>query len=204
MNDKQFIETYCRNCGTQRCEGIGTEWFEGCPYRWNHDSYDAATEIEQLNKKIMDMAKKMVEGGNKMKQIKQTKWIATLVTSTNHYIYCDQAGWVDVNDISNSLANIKLFAFEGEAKNYMGDAEDIQIIQVEIEIKEVIKSCEYNLKINKRSHCNWYYKNTEGMNGEAVFHFPFCDCETCPLTNEDVRVNTMTERGEQLKYVNGI
>lgn len=66
----------------------------------------------------------------------------------------------------------------------------------------MIKSCEYNLKINKRVHCNWYYKNTEGMNGEAVFHFPICDCEACPLTNEDLRVDTMAERGERLKYVN--
>ena len=56
MNDKQFVEAYCHNCGTQRCEGIGTEWFEGCKYRWNHDSYDAATEIERLNTKIMNMA----------------------------------------------------------------------------------------------------------------------------------------------------
>lgn len=116
MNDKQFIETYCLNCGTQRCEGIGTEWFEGCQHRWNHDSYDTTTEFERLNK--------------------------------------------------------------------------------------MVKSCEYNLNINKRTHCSWYYKNTEGMNGEAVFHFPFCSCEACPLTNEDVRVDTMTERGEKLKYVN--
>ena len=56
MNDKQFESTYCSNCGSQRCEGIGTEWFEGCKYRWNHDSYDAATEIERLNKQIMNMA----------------------------------------------------------------------------------------------------------------------------------------------------
>lgn len=41
MNDKQFIETYCNNCGSQRCEGFGTEWFEGCKYRYNHDSYNA-------------------------------------------------------------------------------------------------------------------------------------------------------------------
>lgn len=61
MNDKQFIETYCNNCGAQRCEGIGTEWFEGCKYRWNHDSYDAATEIERLNNKIMKMTEKLLE-----------------------------------------------------------------------------------------------------------------------------------------------
>ena len=60
MNDKQFVETYCHKCGTQRCEGIGSEWFEGCKQRWNHDNYDAAAKVERLNIKIMDMAKKMV------------------------------------------------------------------------------------------------------------------------------------------------
>lgn len=59
MNDKQFIEAYCHNCGSQRCEGIGTEWFEGCKYRWNHDNYDAAAEIERLNRKIMEMTREM-------------------------------------------------------------------------------------------------------------------------------------------------
>ena len=39
MNDKEFIEKYCHNCGTQRCEGIGTEWFEGCQYKNEHDSF---------------------------------------------------------------------------------------------------------------------------------------------------------------------
>ena len=63
MNNKQFEQTYCSNCGSQRCKGIGTEWFEGCKYRWNHDSYDAATEIERLNKKIMEMAREMVGKG---------------------------------------------------------------------------------------------------------------------------------------------
>ena len=58
MNDKQFIETYCQNCGTQRCEGIDTEWFEGCKYRHNHDSYDIAAEIEPLNKKDYECGQK--------------------------------------------------------------------------------------------------------------------------------------------------
>ena len=55
MDDKQFEQTYCSRCGSQRCEGIGTEWFEGCKYRWNHDSYDAAAEIKRLNQKIMEL-----------------------------------------------------------------------------------------------------------------------------------------------------
>ena len=61
MNDEKFIETYCHNCGSQRCEGIGTEWFEGCKYKWDHDSYDSAAEIECLNGKIMLMAKEILE-----------------------------------------------------------------------------------------------------------------------------------------------
>lgn len=39
MNDKEFIEKYCHNCGTQRYEGIGTEWFDGCRYKNEHDSF---------------------------------------------------------------------------------------------------------------------------------------------------------------------
>ncbi len=27
---EDFIEKYCHNCGTQRCEGIDSEWFESC------------------------------------------------------------------------------------------------------------------------------------------------------------------------------
>ena len=62
MTEKQFIETYCHNCGTQRCEGPGTEWLEGCPKRWNLDGYgDAAAEIEKLNNKIMDLADKLIK-----------------------------------------------------------------------------------------------------------------------------------------------
>ena len=61
MTNKQFVEKYCRNCGSQRCEGIGTEWFEGCRYRWNHDDYDAATEIEKLNKQVITLSSKLAQ-----------------------------------------------------------------------------------------------------------------------------------------------
>lgn len=30
LTEEEFIEQYCYNCGSQRCEGIGTEWFDGC------------------------------------------------------------------------------------------------------------------------------------------------------------------------------
>jgi len=56
MNEKQFTETYCSNCGTQRCEGVGSPWFEGCRYRWNLDGIDAAAEIERLTKQVMNLA----------------------------------------------------------------------------------------------------------------------------------------------------
>ena len=61
MTEKKFIETYCHKCGTQRCEGTGTEWFEGCPYRWNLDGYgDAAKKIQELEKKIEQLGMKLV------------------------------------------------------------------------------------------------------------------------------------------------
>lgn len=61
MNEKQFIETYCGKCGTQRCEGPGSEWFEGCQKRWNLDGVDAATEIKRLNDKVMELGYKIIE-----------------------------------------------------------------------------------------------------------------------------------------------
>ena len=30
---EEFVAKYCHNCGSQRCEGIGTEWFDGCRFR---------------------------------------------------------------------------------------------------------------------------------------------------------------------------
>lgn len=75
MTEKQFIETYCNGCGTQRCEGIGSPWFEGCPKRWNLDGYgDAATEIERLNDKIMELGFKLVKLSN-VEPVKHSKWI---------------------------------------------------------------------------------------------------------------------------------
>lgn len=71
MNKDQFIETYCHNCGTQRCEGIDSEWFEGCEKRWNFDDMDPAAEIKRLNDKIMELAGKLVN----MKPVKHGEWI---------------------------------------------------------------------------------------------------------------------------------
>ena len=28
----EFVEHFCRRCGSQRCEGIGTEWWVACKY----------------------------------------------------------------------------------------------------------------------------------------------------------------------------
>jgi hypothetical protein len=75
MTEKQFIETYCNGCGTQRCEGIGSPWFEGCPKRWNLDGYgDAATEIERLNDKIMELGFKLVKLSN-AEPVRHARWI---------------------------------------------------------------------------------------------------------------------------------
>lgn len=60
MNKETFIKTHCHNCGTQRCEGINSEWFEGCRYKWDLDGLSPAEEIERLNKMIMDLAAKLV------------------------------------------------------------------------------------------------------------------------------------------------
>lgn len=33
MSTEEFVEKYCSGCGSQRCEGIGTEWFDGCKHK---------------------------------------------------------------------------------------------------------------------------------------------------------------------------
>lgn len=55
MNEKQFIKKYCHNCGSQRCEGIGTDWFDGCQYKWNLDGQDPAAEIAKLQNRINNL-----------------------------------------------------------------------------------------------------------------------------------------------------
>lgn len=30
---KEFVKIYCHNCGSSKCEGIGTVWFQDCKYR---------------------------------------------------------------------------------------------------------------------------------------------------------------------------
>ena len=40
----EFEEQHCRLCGSQRCEGYGSEMFEGCPYNNElEESYEKET-----------------------------------------------------------------------------------------------------------------------------------------------------------------
>lgn len=33
LNKEEFEEKYCKLCGTQRCEGVDSDWFDGCKYK---------------------------------------------------------------------------------------------------------------------------------------------------------------------------
>ena len=33
ITEKEFEEMFCKLCGTQRCEGVDSEWFEGCKHK---------------------------------------------------------------------------------------------------------------------------------------------------------------------------
>ena len=33
LTQEEFIALHCNVCGSQRCEGIGTEWFDGCKFK---------------------------------------------------------------------------------------------------------------------------------------------------------------------------
>lgn len=46
MTKEEFIEKHCKMCGTQRCEGIGTEWFDGCGYRNELDGYEDPESVK--------------------------------------------------------------------------------------------------------------------------------------------------------------
>lgn len=70
MDKEQFIKTHCLNCGSQRCEGIDSEWFEGCSKKWDLDGMNPSDEIERLNNKIMELASQMVNINTSEKPIK--------------------------------------------------------------------------------------------------------------------------------------
>lgn len=98
MNEKQFIKTYCHKCGTQRCEGPGTEWFEGCPKRWNLDGYgDAAAEIERLNIKIIELGHKLVDAT----KIKLGMWKIIDRTEYGAEAECSECGYKMIFGLSH-------------------------------------------------------------------------------------------------------
>ena len=33
LTEEQFYNTHCKMCGSQRCEGVGTEWFDACKFK---------------------------------------------------------------------------------------------------------------------------------------------------------------------------
>lgn len=37
---EEFTHHYCHNCGSQRCEGVGTPWFEGCQHKERLKNYE--------------------------------------------------------------------------------------------------------------------------------------------------------------------
>ena len=40
LTEEEFYNKYCFECGSQRCEGIGTKWFDGYRrYRYKLDGY---------------------------------------------------------------------------------------------------------------------------------------------------------------------
>lgn len=33
LSKEEFYKKYCEICGSQRCEGIDTDWFDGCKFK---------------------------------------------------------------------------------------------------------------------------------------------------------------------------
>lgn len=98
MTEIEFKQKYCSHCGTPRCEGIRTEWFEGCQYKWNLNDYgDAAAEIEKLNDKIMELGYKLIKIIN-VEPVQHGEWKSVLVklgSASNVYVgreQCSECG----------------------------------------------------------------------------------------------------------------
>ena len=113
MNDEKFIETYCHNCGSQRCEGIGTEWFEGCKYKWNHDNYDSAAEIERLTRELDDticMNEMYIE------KVKQNSELQKKVDKLKHVVKNMEQGYYPLTQLREIMEEEKSVAVEEFAK----------------------------------------------------------------------------------------
>ncbi len=52
MTFEQFKETYCLMCGTQRCGGPGSKWFEGCRHREELEVETTASKITLQSNKL--------------------------------------------------------------------------------------------------------------------------------------------------------
>jgi hypothetical protein len=53
MNKEEFETTFCSSCGSQRCEGIGTEWFDGC----KHKDKFKSMEVNDSNMERIDLCR---------------------------------------------------------------------------------------------------------------------------------------------------
>ena len=51
MSAEEFMQAYCIWCGSQRCEGIGTDWFDGCSYKSELTAGDYCDEPDSLEVK---------------------------------------------------------------------------------------------------------------------------------------------------------
>lgn len=40
LTEQEFLHKYCYGCGSQRCEGMGTPWFDGCQHRHELEGYE--------------------------------------------------------------------------------------------------------------------------------------------------------------------
>lgn len=40
LTEQEFLHKYCYGCGSQRCEGMGTVWFDGCQHRHELEGYE--------------------------------------------------------------------------------------------------------------------------------------------------------------------
>lgn len=45
LTKEEFYKKHCCMCGSQRCEGMDSDWFDGCQHRYELENYTDTNDI---------------------------------------------------------------------------------------------------------------------------------------------------------------
>lgn len=47
MTTEEFVTKFCAFCGTKRCEGVKSEWFDGCEHKKELDNTNSVNGLDK-------------------------------------------------------------------------------------------------------------------------------------------------------------